>query len=105
MPRLSIITINYNNLTGLQKTMESVFTQSFADYEYIIIDGCSTDGSKEYIEHYGSRLAYRVSEKDKGVYDAMNKGIVRAKGEYLLMLNSGDYLCPGVLSHVPWDED
>jgi glycosyltransferase involved in cell wall biosynthesis len=92
MPQLSIITINYNNLAGLQKTMQSVFSQTFADYEYIIIDGGSTDGCKEYIEPYADKISYWVSEKDKGIYNAMNKGIAKSEGEYLLFLNSGDYL-------------
>jgi len=91
-PKLSIITVNLNNLTGLQKTMQSVFEQTFTDYEYIIIDGGSTDGSKEYIEQYSDKLDYWVSEKDGGIYNAMNKGILRAKGEYCLFLNSGDHL-------------
>ena len=72
--------------------MESVFKQSFSEYEYLIIDGGSTDGSKEIIEDYAERLAYWISEKDKGIYNAMNKGIEKATGEYLLFLNSGDYL-------------
>lgn len=92
MPNLSIITINYNNLPGLQKTMQSVFEQTFTDYEYIIIDGGSTDGSKEYIHQYANKLAYWVSEKDKGIYDAINKGILKANGEYCMFLNSGDFL-------------
>ena len=91
MPKLSIITINLNNAAGLQKTMESVFAQTFTDYEYIIIDGGSTDGSKELIENNANKFVYWASEKDNGVYNAMNKGIEKAKGEYLLFLNSGDY--------------
>ncbi len=91
-PKLSIITINLNNVAGLQKTMESVFAQTFSNYEYIIIDGGSTDGSKELIEKNAGRLTYRVSEPDNGIYNAMNKGIVKSNGEYLLFLNSGDYL-------------
>lgn len=101
MPKLSIITINSNNATGLQKTMESVFSQSFADYEYIVIDGGSTDGSKEIIENHADKLSYWVSEKDKGIYHAMNKGITNANGEYLLFLNSGDfYIEKEVLSNI-----
>jgi glycosyltransferase involved in cell wall biosynthesis len=92
MPKLSIITINLNNKSGLQKTMESVFAQTFTDYEYIIIDGGSADGSKEWIEKHQNKFVYQVSEKDKGIYHAMNKGILKASGEYLLFLNSGDYL-------------
>lgn len=91
MPNLSIITVNLNNLAGLQKTMQSVFEQTFTDYEYIIIDGGSTDGSKEYIEQHADKLAYWVSEKDGGVFNAQNKGIMKSKAEYLLFLNSGDY--------------
>lgn len=71
--------------------MQSVFEQTFTDYEYIIIDGGSTDGSKEYIEQHADKLAYWVSEKDGGIFNAMNKGIGVAKGEYLIFENSGDY--------------
>ncbi|MBS1736015.1 MAG: glycosyltransferase [Bacteroidetes bacterium] len=92
MPNLSIITINFNNLQGLQKTMQSVFEQTYTDFEYIVIDGGSTDGSKEWIETHRNKLAYCISEKDNGIYHAMNKGIQQAGGEYLLFLNSGDYL-------------
>lgn len=88
--KLSIITINYNNKLGLQKTIDSVITQTFKDYEWIIIDGGSTDGSKELIEEYSQYITYWVSEPDKGIYNAMNKGILKAKGEYLQFLNSGD---------------
>lgn len=88
----SIITINFNNKAGLQKTIDSVITQTFKDYEWIIIDGGSTDGSKELIEKYANHITYWVSEPDKGIYNAMNKGILQAKGEYFLFLNSGDCL-------------
>lgn len=71
--------------------MQSVFEQTFTDYEYIIIDGGSTDGSKEYIEQHTEKLAFWVSEKDGGIFNAMNKGIRVAKGEYLIFENSGDY--------------
>ncbi|MCC6370020.1 MAG: glycosyltransferase [Bacteroidia bacterium] len=93
MPLLSIITINYNNAKGLQKTMDSVFTQLFGDFEYLIIDGGSTDGSEEIIKQHSSKLAHFVSEKDQGIYHAQNKGIEAANGKYLLFLNSGDFLC------------
>jgi len=92
MPLLSIITINYNNCAGLQKTMESVFTQTFKDYEYIVIDGGSTDGSKEYLLQHKERLSYFISEKDNGIYDAMNKGVKEASGDFIMFLNSADYL-------------
>jgi glycosyltransferase involved in cell wall biosynthesis len=99
--KLSVITINYNNADGLQKTIDSVLAQSFTDLEYIIIDGGSTDRSVEVIKAHEQKIAYWISEKDTGVYNAMNKGIAVAKGEYLLMLNSGDYLINNdVLSQV-----
>lgn len=91
MPEISIITINYNNHEGLKKTMENVFEQNFTNYEYIIIDGGSDDGSPNIIEEHKDKLSYWVSEKDRGIYHAMNKGIVKANGEYLIFLNSGDY--------------
>ena len=90
--KLSIITINYNNKAGLQKTIDSVISQTFKDFEWIIIDGGSTDGSKDLIEKHSSYITYWVSEPDKGIYNAMNKGIMVAKGEYLYFLNSGDAL-------------
>ncbi|MEZ4795939.1 MAG: glycosyltransferase family 2 protein [Flavobacteriaceae bacterium] len=89
--QISIITINYNHLEGLKKTMLSVFNQSWQGFEFIIIDGGSTDGSKAYIEKHANKLTYWISEPDHGVYHAMNKGIAKAKGEYLLFLNSGDH--------------
>ena len=90
--KLSIITINFNNRNGLLKTIESVISQTFKDYEWIVIDGGSTDGSRELIERFADHFSYWVSEPDKGVYNAMNKGIRRAKGDYLQFLNSGDWL-------------
>ena len=92
MSRFSIITINLNNFDGLKKTIESVTAQSFKDFEWIVIDGGSTDGSRELIERYQAEMAYWCSEADKGIYNAMNKGIARAHGEYLQFLNSGDIL-------------
>ena len=92
MPKLSIITVNLNNAEGLRKTIESVVNQTFNDYEYIIIDGGSTVGSVDIIKQYADKITYWVSEPDKGIYNAMNKGIKVAKGEYCYFLNSGDYL-------------
>lgn len=92
---LSIITINYNNAAGLEKTMKSVLSQTNNDFEYVVIDGGSNDGSADiirlYEKEFGSRLNW-VSERDKGIYNAMNKGIRKAQGEYLEFLNSGDCL-------------
>ena len=90
--KLSIITVNLNNRDGLQKTIDSVVSQTFKDFEWIVIDGGSTDGSKELIEQYADHFAYWVSEPDKGIYNAMNKGIRVSKGDYLQFLNSGDWL-------------
>ncbi len=89
---LSVITINLNNREGLKRTMRSVTSQKFRDFEFILIDGNSTDGSKEIIRKNEGAISYWLSEKDNGIYDAMNKGILRANGEYLLFLNSGDTL-------------
>jgi glycosyltransferase involved in cell wall biosynthesis len=101
-PKLSVITINLNNSEGLKQTLTSVLAQSFTDYEYIIIDGGSSDGSVKIIEEFENSEKYSkinhqfalqwISEPDKGIYQAMNKGIAKAKGEYCFFLNSGDYL-------------
>lgn len=88
--KLSIITINYNNCDGLRKTVESVVNQTCLDFEYIIIDGGSTDGSVDVIKQYADIIDYWVSEPDNGIFNAMNKGIAIAKGEYLIFMNSGD---------------
>ena len=91
---LSIITINRNNAAGLEKTMQSVATQTFKEFEYIIIDGASTDDSVAVIRKYEAGFAHFkwVSEPDSGIYNAMNKGIRMASGEYIQVLNSGDSL-------------
>lgn len=88
--KISIITINYNNLKGLKDTAESIINQTCKDFEWVIIDGGSTDGSKEYIESISEYADYWVSEPDKGIYNAMNKGTRKATGEYCLYMNSGD---------------
>lgn len=88
--KLTIITINFNNKEGLVKTFESVKSQTWSDFEYIVIDGGSTDGSKEIIEN-NSQITYWISEKDSGVYNAMNKGIRKASGDYIIFMNSGDF--------------
>jgi Glycosyltransferases involved in cell wall biogenesis len=90
MPKLSIITINLNNAEGLRKTIKSVVSQTFIDYEYIVIDGASTDDSVEVIKEFATNITFWVSEPDSGIYNAMNKGISNSIGEYCLFLNSGD---------------
>lgn len=88
--KISIVTINYNNAAGLEKTIKSVISQSFKDFEYIIIDGGSNDGSVDIIKKYADEIDFWVSEPDKGIYNAMNKGVSHAHGEYLNFMNSGD---------------
>ncbi len=88
--RYSVITINYNNKDGLIRTIDSVLYLSNKDYEYIIIDGGSTDGSLDVIKQHAKDITFWVSEKDNGVYHAMNKGVTQARGDYLIFMNSGD---------------
>lgn len=90
-PFFSIITINLNNKTGLQATIKSVVRQTCKDFEYLIIDGGSIDGSLGLIKENEYLVNFLVSEKDSGIYDAMNKGIAKATGKYLMFLNSGDF--------------
>lgn len=101
--KLSIITINYNNLEGLRRTIDSVMAQTWRDFEWIIIDGGSTDGSRELIEASAARpeanISYWCSEPDKGVYNAMNKGIAHATGDYLNFMNSGDCFNEDIVLH------
>lgn len=102
--KLSIITINLNNASGLKDTVESVIAQTFNDFEYLIIDGGSIDDSIKVIKENEKKINYWVSEKDSGIYDAINKGIKAAKGEYLYFLNSGDqFYSKETLSHVTKD--
>ena len=89
---LSIITVNLDDKSGLSRTVESIKNQNFQDFEFIIIDGGSKDESLEVIKENESLIDYWVSEKDSGIYNAMNKGINKASGKYILFLNSGDYL-------------
>ncbi len=105
MSKLSIITINYNNAEGLKCTLYSVASQTYREFEHIVIDGGSTDGSveiiKDYVNQYVMYDVSWISEPDKGIYDAMNKGVSKSSGEYLYFLNSGDTLAsPSVLADV-----
>lgn len=90
--KTSIITINYNNRDGLEKTLRSVSVQKDRDFQYIVVDGGSTDGSLDLIKSNSDIIDKWISEKDRGIYHAMNKGVDRADGEYCLFLNSGDIL-------------
>lgn len=99
--KLSIITINLNNGAGLRETLRSVISQGdFANCEHIVVDGASTDSTPEVIAEFRSHIAKLVSEPDSGIYNAMNKGLALADGDYLLFLNSGDVLTPGVLAKI-----
>lgn len=89
-PKLSVITIVYNNVRDIERTMLSVLNQTYRNIEYIIIDGGSVDGTKDIIYKYKSRLTQFISEPDHGIYDAMNKGLSLATGDYVLFMNSGD---------------
>ena len=88
--RYSVITINYNNHVGLRQTIDSVVSQTCDDFEFIIIDGGSTDGSIDVIKKYVDRINYWVSEKDRGIYHSMNKGVNHSHGDYCIFMNSGD---------------
>lgn len=110
MAKISIITVVFNSEKFIRSTIESVIGQDFSDLEYIIIDGKSKDGTMGIVDEYRDRIAKVISEPDKGLYDAMNKGLRIAEGEYVLYINSGDLLAsPTVLSEVfasaPADSD
>lgn len=103
--KVSIITISYNNLNGLKDTYKSIRSQTFRDFEWIVVDGGSSDGTKEFLEEHEQELAWWCSEKDKGVYHAQNKGTKHAKGEYSIYMNSGDsFFSEDVLKRV-FDKD
>lgn len=89
-PKLSVITIVYNNVRDIERTLLSVINQTYSNIEYIVIDGASNDGTLDILKKYESRISKLVSEKDRGIYDAMNKGLFIASGDYVLFMNSGD---------------
>ena len=119
--KLSIITVNLNNREGLRKTAQSILDQTFIDYEWIVVDGASTDGSVEVANEFAQKInakslatpinntpspiAQVISEPDTGIYNAMNKGILKAQGEYCFFLNSGDYLIEGNSLQKAFDLD
>ena len=96
MRTFSIITVCLDDRGGLERTAKSLIGQEYQNFQWIVIDGGSTDGTREYLQD-NTRVDSFVSEKDKGIYDAMNKGIGHATGEYCLFLNAGDYLCDGAV--------
>ena len=99
-PKISIVTVCYNSAATIEQTIQSVLGQSYPNIEYIIIDGGSTDGTVDIIKKYASQLAYWVSEPDKGIYDAMNKGIWRTSGDIIGIINSDDWYADNALSMV-----
>ena len=99
-PLFSIITVVYNGEETLEETIQSVLAQSYANVEYIIIDGASTDGTVDIIKKYEDKITYWVSEADKGIYDAMNKGVLSSKGEIVGIVNADDTLYPDTLKNV-----
>lgn len=90
-PRISIITVVYNDLPNIEKTILSVINQTYSNIEYIIIDGGSNDGTTDVIKKYEKHLYYWCTEADKGIYNAMNKGVKKATGDWIAFINSGDY--------------
>ena len=92
--KVSIITVVYNGAKTIEHTIQSVLNQSYKNIEYIIIDGLSTDGTQKIIEKYIDSISYFVSEKDNGLYDAMNKGIQKATGSMIGIINSDDWYNP-----------
>jgi len=90
-PSLSIVTVVFNGVNVIEKTIQSVINQSYSNIEYIIIDGGSTDGTVSIIEKYTDQINYWVSEKDDGIYDAMNKGVGQVHGHWINFMNAGDY--------------
>ena len=105
-PLVSIITVNYNNADGLKKTMQSVLDLEFKNYEYIIIDGCSSDGSLDVIKYFlentelKDKISYWCSEKDNGIYNAMNKGLKHINGKLVNLMNSGDCFISDSLNNL-----
>lgn len=99
-PVLSIVTVVYNGAASLRRTMDSVLSQGYANIEYIIVDGGSTDGTVDLLREYDERLAYWMSARDKGIYDAMNKGVGLCTGDWVAMINADDWYEPGSVQRV-----
>ena len=98
--KVSIITVVYNGIAHLEQTIQSVLGQTYANIEYIIIDGGSNDGTVELIKKYDDKIAYWISERDNGIYDAMNKGIAKATGDIIGLINADDWYEPNAVQTV-----
>ena len=103
--KISVITVCYNDRERIEKTILSVLSQSYGNLEYIVIDGGSTDGTVDIIKKYANRIAYFVSESDEGIYDAMNKGLRKAVGEWVCFLNAGDLFVSESVLNTIFDEE
>lgn len=88
--KVTIITVVRNDINNVEKTILSILSQSYSDIEYIVVDGASTDGTLDVIKKFADKISYWISEPDKGVYDAMNKGIAVSTGDFVIFMNSGD---------------
>lgn len=101
MEKVTIVTVTYNCASVLERTIKSVINQTYGDIEYVVIDGGSKDGTIDVIRRYESQITYWKSEPDKGIYDAMNKGIAKATGQWINFMNAGDFFCDNnVISSV-----
>lgn len=101
LPRISVVTVNFNMSLELACTLDSVLAQDYANFESVVIDGGSTDDSRQVIDSYASRLGYWVSELDRNLYDGMNKGVAAATGDWILFMNAGDiFAASDVLSRI-----
>ena len=106
-PKITIITICYNSAATIERTIRSIINQDYANREYIIVDGLSTDSTLDIVNRYRDRIDVVISERDKGISDAFNKGIRRATGDVIVLINSDDIMLPGALSKVAqaWDAE
>ena len=100
-PTVSVVTVNRNMAPGLKSTLQSVLAQDYADFEAVVIDGASSDGSRDVLASFAPKLAHGVSEPDRGLYDAMNKGVAAANSDWVIFMNAGDvFAAPDVLSKI-----
>lgn len=104
--KVSVVTISYNCVGEIEPTLKSVVEQTFSDFEYIVIDGGSTDGTVDVINKYKDNISFFVSEPDNGIYDAMNKGLSHVKGEWVIFMNAGDsFVDNRVLEDIDFEQD